>query len=194
MKYCINRRCCYKVLSVLTTYFTPKSLVSMKEVNCLLLYFHLQMMTFHPTSTQVIPRVFHMRYLDKIIFGYICISYDFVFALISSLLCRFRHVSEEENNQQSTYHRGLLGVVVQIEDEPDIVGAMYNDTSGFLEKGEDALRWGDVYQMFKKKTSPLMQRTRMNSRFSRTSESPKIHRVASHVLLYSPALMPSPGY
>jgi hypothetical protein len=31
-----------------------------------------------------------------------------------------------------------------IEDEPDIVGAMYNDNSKFLDKGEDVLRWGDV--------------------------------------------------
>jgi hypothetical protein len=32
----------------------------------------------------------------------------------------------------------------QIEHELDIAGEMYNDTSGFLEKGEYALRWGDI--------------------------------------------------
>jgi hypothetical protein len=29
---------------------------------------------------------------------------------------------------------------------------MYDDTTGILEKEGDALRWGDVYQLFKKKS------------------------------------------
>ena len=28
---------------------------------------------------------------------------------------------------------------------------MYNDTSRFLDKGENPLKWGDLYHMFKKK-------------------------------------------
>jgi hypothetical protein len=39
----------------------------------------------------------------------------------------------------------------KIEDGTNISKAVYNDTYGFLEKGEDALRWGDIYHMFKKK-------------------------------------------
>jgi len=39
----------------------------------------------------------------------------------------------------------------QIEDEPEIVGEIYNDTSRFLENGEDVLKWRDIYHMFKKK-------------------------------------------
>jgi hypothetical protein len=65
------------------------------------------------------------------------------------LLGRFRYVPKEEGNQQST-HMEASKSGRQHEDEPDIVGAMYNDTSGFLEKGEDSLKWGDIYQMFKK--------------------------------------------
>jgi hypothetical protein len=38
----------------------------------------------------------------------------------------------------------------QIEDELNIIGAMYDDTYGLLEKEGDALIWGDVYHMLKK--------------------------------------------
>jgi hypothetical protein len=32
-----------------------------------------------------------------------------------------------------------------------VVGAMYDDTYGLLEKEGETLKWGNVYQMFKKK-------------------------------------------
>jgi hypothetical protein len=42
----------------------------------------------------------------------------------------------------------------QIEDEPNVVGATYDDTSGLLEKEGETLKWGDVYHMFKKSNFP----------------------------------------
>jgi hypothetical protein len=37
----------------------------------------------------------------------------------------------------------------QIKDEPNVIGAMYDDTYGLLDKEGDAFRWDNVYQMFK---------------------------------------------
>jgi hypothetical protein len=41
-----------------------------------------------------------------------------------------------------------------IQDEPDVVGARYDDNSGILEKEGETLKWGDVYNMFKKSNFP----------------------------------------
>jgi hypothetical protein len=62
---------------------------------------------------------------------------------------QFRNVSKEEGTRKAPTTEAS-GSGHQHEDEPDIIGVMYDDTTRFLEKGEDSLKWGDIYQMFKK--------------------------------------------
>lgn len=38
----------------------------------------------------------------------------------------------------------------QDEDEPEVVGDMYDDTFGLIEKGGEIIKGGNVYHVFKK--------------------------------------------
>jgi hypothetical protein len=59
----------------------------------------------------------------------------------------------------------------QVEGEPEIIRATYDDTSGLLEKDKETLKWGDVYHMFKKSNFFIEAEEPMNSKCSKTSGS-----------------------
>jgi hypothetical protein len=42
------------------------------------------------------------------------------------------------------------GISQQLEGDPYIIGATYDDTSRLLEKDEETLKWGEIYHMLKK--------------------------------------------
>jgi hypothetical protein len=73
----------------------------------------------------------------------------------------------------------------RIEDGPDIVGEVYNDTSGLLEKGEDLLRWGGVDQMFKKKSFTTNAKDQDKIGIFKNIKQSKIHRVESCIVVFS---------
>jgi hypothetical protein len=73
----------------------------------------------------------------------------------------------------------------QIEDEPDTPGAMYDDdTTGLLEKEGDALRWGDVYQMFKKQNLSIDVEDQDELRIFKNIRRSGIFRVAARVVVF----------
>jgi hypothetical protein len=61
---------------------------------------------------------------------------------------------------------------------------MYDDTSGLLEKEGDALRWGDVYQMFKKKNFSTDVEDQDELKIFKNIRRSGIFRVAAHVVVF----------
>jgi hypothetical protein len=62
----------------------------------------------------------------------------------------------------------------------------------FLEKGEDSLKWGDIYQMFKKQNFVVDVKDQDELRIFKNIKKYGIHRVAT-VLWYFPVSMSFPG-
>jgi len=71
------------------------------------------------------------------------------------------------------------------EDEPDITGVVYDDTVGALEKGGDFLKWGDVYQMFKKQNFLVDAEDEDKLKVFKNIRKSGIHRVATHATVFS---------
>jgi hypothetical protein len=67
---------------------------------------------------------------------------------------------------------------------------MYDDTSGLLEKEGDALIWGNVYQMFKKKKLSIDVRDQDVLKIFKNISRSRIFRLAMHddVLPYTDAI------
>jgi hypothetical protein len=72
----------------------------------------------------------------------------------------------------------------QDEDEPEVVGAMYDDTSGLLEKEGETLRWGNVYQMFKKKNFSIDVEDQDELKIFKNIKKYGIFRVASYAVVF----------
>jgi hypothetical protein len=56
------------------------------------------------------------------------------------------------------------------EEEEDILGPIYDDTKGFIDKGT-SVKWGEVFQMFKNQFFPKKQKMTLISKSSGTSGS-----------------------
>jgi hypothetical protein len=76
--------------------------------------------------------------------------YYWFYALIMVVCFRFRNVTMKEDNKQGTCSQRLLESGSRQEEELDSLGAVYDDTTRLLEKGGDSLKWGEVFQMFKR--------------------------------------------
>jgi hypothetical protein len=61
---------------------------------------------------------------------------------------------------------------------------MYDDTTIFLEKGEDSLKWGDIYQMFKKQNFIIDAEDQDELRIFKNIRKYGIHRVAAHIAVF----------
>jgi len=72
----------------------------------------------------------------------------------------------------------------QIEDDPYVVRVVYNDTYRFLEKGEDVLRWGDIYQMLKKNNFAIDAEDQDELTIFKNNKRFKIHRVAACIVVF----------
>jgi hypothetical protein len=61
---------------------------------------------------------------------------------------------------------------------------MYIDASKFLDKGEEVLRWGDMYHMFKKKKNSIDVEDQYELKVFKNIRRSGIFRVATHVFVF----------
>jgi hypothetical protein len=80
----------------------------------------------------------------------------------------------------------------QIEGEPEVIKATYDDTSGLLEKDGETLKWGEVYHMFKKYNFSTDAKDQDELKIFKNIRKSNIFRVVSHPI-YSPVQTPSLG-
>jgi hypothetical protein len=70
-------------------------------------------------------------------------------------------------------------------DEPDTLGKFMMTQRGLLEKGGDSLKWGDVFQMFKKKNFLVDVEDQDELKVFRNIKKSRIHRVVACVIVFS---------
>jgi hypothetical protein len=58
--------------------------------------------------------------------------------------------------------------------------ALYGDTTGLLKKGQDPLKWDEVFQMFKLQNFPINVEDQDQLRIFNNIRKSKLHRVAAH--------------
>jgi hypothetical protein len=135
------------------SYFLPQSSPDWSQF--LPLSYHPQMTTLHPTLTPIIPQVWTLKYLRKLfrkkILSNAYIGYSLFSHIISICYSVGSNMSPKKRVMSKVQNTKVSSSNPQDEDKPEVVGPMYDDTFGLLEKGGETLKWGNVYQMFKKK-------------------------------------------
>jgi hypothetical protein len=58
--------------------------------------------------------------------------------------------------------------------------ALYGDTTGLLKKGQDTLKWDEVFQMFKLQNFPINVEYQDQLRIFNNIRKSKLHRVVAH--------------
>jgi hypothetical protein len=113
----------------------------------------------------------------------IIISLNFVFELILYLLGGLIYVSKEEETNKAPSMEAFRSVL-QHEYEPDIVGVMYDDTTRFLEKGKESLKWDEVYQMLKKQNCTINAENQDELKFLKNIRKSRIDIVVAHSTMF----------
>jgi hypothetical protein len=72
----------------------------------------------------------------------------------------------------------------QIEDEPEVASPIYDDTTGILEKEGETLKWGEVYQMFKKKNYAIDAEDQDELRVFKNIRKSRIFKVAARAVVF----------
>jgi hypothetical protein len=75
-------------------------------------------------------------------------------------------------------------VEVDRKEEPDSPGEVYDDTTGILEKGENPLKWGEVFQMFKKKNFPMDVEDQDELKIFKNIQRSGLHRVVACATMF----------
>jgi len=71
----------------------------------------------------------------------------------------------------------------QQEEDSNTSGAIYGDTMGFIKKGT-FLKWGEFFQMFKKKKIPIEAEYEDELKVLKNIRKLGLHRVATHTTVF----------
>ena len=71
------------------------------------------------------------------------------------------------------------------DEEHDSLGEVYDDTTRLLEKGGESLKWGEVFQMFKRQTFPVEADDQDELQIFNNIWRLQLHRVETHVAVLS---------
>jgi hypothetical protein len=74
--------------------------------------------------------------------------------------------------------------VVWQQEDPDTPGVVYDDTTRLLEKGGTSLKWGEFFQMFKKKNFPVEVEDQDELKIFKNIWRSGLHRVVAHATIF----------
>jgi hypothetical protein len=98
--------------------------------------------------------------------------------------CRSKYVPFERRQTSKTLGIRAYGSGQQMEGDPKVIRAMYDDTSRLLEKDGETLKWGEVYHMFKKSKFFIEAEELDELKVFKNIRKSGIFRVASHPVMF----------